>query len=202
MKEAPEEKLGPIIVNRKSGTERFHNGDKSLDFDLLSFWRWISSDLVSNATRGILAEYLVARAIGIGINDIRSEWDRFDLTTKSGIKIEVKSAAYIQTWHQDRYSPISFGIAQTQGWDPKTGKFSKLKQRHADVYVFALLDHKDQETIDPTDVRQWAFYVVPTHGLNRRKRSQHSITLASIEREFGKPVSYAELKNAIARVGR
>ncbi len=91
------ENLDPINIARKEGNESFHDGGQRLDFDLLSFWRWIASDLVSNATRGILAEYLVARAIGSGINDIRPEWDPYDLTTQSGIKIEVKSAAYIQT---------------------------------------------------------------------------------------------------------
>ena len=196
------EKLGSITVQKKKGIEPLHNNGQPLDFDLCSFWQWTSSDLVSNATRGILAEYLVARAVGTGINDIRPEWDSFDLTTQSGIKLEVKSAAYIQTWHQKKHSVISFGVTKTREWNPKTGKHSTEKKRHADVYVFALLSHKDKKTIDPLDITQWKFYIVPTRALNERKRSQHSITLASIEREFGEPVSYSGLNRAIETAGR
>lgn len=43
---------------RKSGDEHFYlyNQTQPLDFKLINFWQWSVSDLVSNATRGILAE--------------------------------------------------------------------------------------------------------------------------------------------------
>ncbi len=41
---------------------------------------------------------------------LRAEWDAVDLTTPDGIRIEVKSAAYIQSWHQVRESTISFRV--------------------------------------------------------------------------------------------
>ena len=55
--------LPPITPIHRTGRERFHTAGEDLGFDLRSFWRWSVSDLVSNATRGRLAEYLVARAI-------------------------------------------------------------------------------------------------------------------------------------------
>jgi hypothetical protein len=66
-----------------------------LDFDLLSFWQWSASDLLSNATRGTVAEYLVARALDADPEGIRDEWAAYDLKTKDGVKVEVKSAAYL-----------------------------------------------------------------------------------------------------------
>ena len=48
-------------------------------------------------------------------------------------------------------------------------------------YVFALLTHKEQSTIDPLDLSQWRFYVLATSTLEARTRSQHSITLKSLE---------------------
>lgn len=57
--------LGPLSIFCRTGAERFHRGNEDLSIDLLSFWQWSTSDLVSNATRGVLAEYIVARALGL-----------------------------------------------------------------------------------------------------------------------------------------
>jgi hypothetical protein len=91
--------LPPLVVNRKTGAEPFRLGPTALGFDLLSFWQWSASDLVSNALRGRLAEFLVAQALGIA-DGIRAEWDAYDLRTRQGHTLEVKSAAYLQTWKQ------------------------------------------------------------------------------------------------------
>ncbi len=73
-----------LVPTRKTGDERFHRAGQPLDLSLLGFWKWSASDLVSNATRGILAEYIVASALGIA-EGVRAEWDAFDLEMKSGI---------------------------------------------------------------------------------------------------------------------
>jgi len=109
--------LPPIETARKTGTEEFRAGETSLGFDLQDFWSWSVSDLVSNATRGILAEYLVARALGLEVDSVRREWDAFDHRTPEGTKVEVKSAAYIQTWRQKDFSNIMFRVPPTRGWD-------------------------------------------------------------------------------------
>jgi len=192
--------LGPIHTDRKSGNERFHAGGESLDFNLLSFWQWVASDLVGNTTRGLLAEYIVARALGLGKTDVREEWAPVDLQTPEGIRIEVKSSAYVQAWQQARLSTIQFGIRKTRAWDPGTGLYSGEARRQADVYVFALLAHKEQNTIDPLNVDQWRFYVLPTAVLDAQTRSQDSITLPTLERLSGGSVSFQELPAAFQRV--
>ena len=168
-----------------------------LGFDLLGFWKWSVSDLVSNATRGRLAEYIIATAIGAA-DGVRDEWAAYDLLDPRGISIEVKSAAYIQSWHQDQPSTICFTCAPSFAWDPETNRQSDVKRRQAEVYVFALLAHQHQARLDPLDVAQWEFFVVPTVTLDRRERSQHSITLKSLRELHGPPVDYAGLKDAIA----
>lgn len=188
--------LGRISQVRRKGSEPFCEGDRELGFDLLGFWRWSASDVVSNATRGVLAEYLIANAIGVS-EGIRDEWAAYDLYDPRGISIEVKSAAYVQTWHQDQLSTISFNCPKTLGWDPETNRQSTERQRQAKVYVFALLAHQDQTTLNPLDVSQWEFYVVPTATLDRRERSQHSITLKSLRDLHGEPVGYFGLQRAI-----
>lgn len=188
-------KIAPQIKNE---TELFHDGAVSFPFSILDFWRWSVSDLVSNATRGILAEFIVATALEIPLNSIRDEWAAWDLTTNDGIKVEVKSAAYIQSWDQKYLSKISFDIKKKRLLDPVDKNQDNSPRRHADVYVFALLAHQDQTTIDPMDVSQWQFYVVSTKVLDARERSQYSITLPSLEK-LSSPLPYSAIKTAVEK---
>ena len=189
--------LKEIEITKRSGEEKFRDGGKNLDFNLLSFWQWSSSDVVSNATRGILAEYMVGKALGcIKDDDVRDEGRAYDLDTQAGVRIEVKSAAYVQSWKQSRLSKISFNVPKTFGWDRETNKFDKEKKRQADVYVFALLFHKDKKTVNPLDISQWEFFVLPTKVLDQREPSQHSITLPSLKK-LTDSVSFFELGQAV-----
>jgi len=191
--------LGPIDCERRGGGEPFHDGGRALGLDLLSFWQWSTSDVVSNATRGVLAEYLVAGALGVADGCIREEWAAYDLEARDGTRVEVKSAAYIQSWHQERLSQISFLVPKTRGWDRDTNRQDDDPRRKADVYVFALLAHTDQATLDPLDVSQWEFYVLPTEVLDERQRGQHSITLPSLRKLAGDAVDFAGLADAVAQ---
>ncbi len=194
--------LGPIDLKRREGHEPFHVEGRALAFDLLSFWQWSSSDVVSNATRGVLAEYLVAQALGVAADSIREEWAPYDLKALDGTRIEVKSAAYIQSWHQDKLSRITFRVPKTHAWNKDTNRQSKTARYQADVYVFALLAHTDQRTLDPLNASQWEFFVVPTTSLDLRKRSQHSIALPSLRTLSGESVNYSRLKQAVEEAGK
>ena len=185
-----------IEVKRLNGTEEFHHTGDGLGFTVRDFWSWSASDLVSNATRGILAEYIVGRAVGAEMV-IRDEWGAYDLKTPGGIRIEVKSAAFLQSWSQKKLSPISFNYAKHYYWDPDKGEQVREAGRCSDVYVFALLAHTDKNTVNPLDLSQWEFYVVPTVWINTRERSQHSITLASLKKYFT-ATSYSELAGRIS----
>jgi len=169
--------LPRINVSRKTGTERFRLGNATREFDLLSFWQWSASDLASNALRGRLAEFLVAQALGLA-DGVRAEWDACDLVTADGLKIEVKSASYLQTWRQSRPSAISFSIRPTRSWSADTNRFDTESKRQADIYVFALLDHKDKATLDPMDLSQWTFFVLPASVLNARLPAQGQVSLS------------------------
>lgn len=180
----------------KSGAECLKNEGKELNYSLLDFWRWSVSDILSNATRGRFAEFVVATACGVDIHSVRDEWSAYDLITPENVKIEVKSAAYIQSWHQRAYSVISFSTRPAREWAPVTNKLSLTSQRHADVYVFCLLKHLDKASIDPLNMGQWEFYVLLTSDLNNYTRSQYSISLRSLQK-LTNPVSYNDLYNVI-----
>lgn len=194
--------LSRLTIKRKTGQEPFKAAGKVLDFTLSDFWRWSVSDLVSNATRGRLAEFIVARALSASTDEVRDEWQAYDLLTPDGVKIEVKSAAYLQSWHQKEPSKIVFQTPKTRAWDPNTNIQGKESKRQAEVYVFALLAHKDKATIDPLNLDQWRFYVLPTSALDARKRSQHSITLKSLEDLAGSSIGYDRLCDTVKEAVR
>ncbi|MCD4843208.1 MAG: hypothetical protein K8R25_01850 [Methanosarcinales archaeon] len=164
---------------RKSGKEPFHYNFKKLDFSLEQFWQWAYSDIIGNTVRGILAEYIVAKALDL-TEKIRIEWDAFDLLTDKGLKIEVKSASYIQTWYQKKYSEISFSIRKTKYWDENTNIQAQESKRQADIYVFCLLKHKVQETLNPLDLNQWDFYILSSSVINKEMGDSKHITLKKL----------------------
>lgn len=190
------DELKQIKAVPKCGNEHLSFEEQNINYSLMDFWRWSTSDILSNATRGRFAEFIVGTAIDLNPENVRDEWDAYDLKTEEGIKIEVKSASYIQTWKQKCYSRINFRTKLTKYWDPVTNIEKPEARRHADLYVFCHLKHKDQHTIDPLKMEQWDFYVLPTYRLDHYERSQSSITLNSL-RKLTCPLTYNELKSQI-----
>lgn len=191
-------KLNQIKAVPKTGDEYLTNNGHRTDYNILGFWRWSVSDILSNATRGRFAEFIVGTAIGLNPENIREEWNAYDLTTKEGIKIEVKSASYIQSWNQKKYSTISFSIKPSKYWDAETVTQQGATKRHADLYVFCHLKHKDQESIDPLKMEQWDFYILPTYRLDNFKQNQKTIAISSL-RKLTQPKMYEELEMEISR---
>lgn len=190
-----------IPIAPLTGDEPFTDteSDAPLPITVLDYWRWAASDLIGNVNRGILAEYLVAAAIG-ATREPRDPWAPFDLVDPQGVTIEVKSAAYVQAWGQRNQASLSFLVkpTRTMTGDPV---LDATPGRRSQVWVFAVLHHKEQATINPLDLTQWEFYVLPTWFLDRRTRSQHSIALNSIkECEFGRAYTFGALAAAITAV--
>ena len=188
--------LGNITTEQKTGEERLTFNESETGLKLIDFWKWSVSDIISNATRGRFAEFIVASALKMDLTTVRNEWSAYDLTSPEGIKVEVKSSSYLQSWFQKDYSTISFSIKPARNWDNLTGKQEPTPTRQADIYVFCLLKHKDQTTLNPLSLEQWEFYVVPTLTINSYERSESSITLKSLQ-NLTTPVTYHELAETI-----
>jgi hypothetical protein len=195
-----DESLVALTVVPRSGVEPFHIAGTNVGFDVSSFWRWAASDLTSNVWRGVLAEYLVARALGCETL-VRTEWDACDIRTKEGLRVEVKSAAYLQSWHQQNLSAISFDVGLKRGWDARTNTYTPTPCRSADVYVFALLSHRDKATLDATDLSQWEFYVTSARVLDATYGSQKRIGLRSLLRIAPRSVLFPDLRTAVTAAG-
>ena len=189
--------LGKRSVKIKTGNEYLTFTGKNLDYSLINFWKWSVSDLLSNTSRGIFAEFIVASALNLDLsNEVRNEWSEYDLEfwEWGNIKIEVKSSSYLQTWDQSNYSNIIFSIK-------KRGKTSVSKQKNvfsrpSNVYVFCLLHHKDKKTVDPLNMDQWSFYVISTKKIDELFVNKNSISLNSLEKITEK-IKYNQLKESI-----
>jgi len=180
------------------GSEHFTEGGKPLAMNVLSYWQWANADLLTNRQRGIVAEYIVASALNL-TSEPREEWDAYDLVTEEGLKIEVKSSAYIQSWEQEKFSTISFGIQPTVKWN-EDGTRSTEKIRQADVYIFCVLAHQDEDTIDPLNLDQWDFYILNTDVLNNEVGEQKTIALSSLLHLAPIKSTYQEIKENIKKI--
>ena len=108
---------------------------------------------------------------------------------KTGLRIQVKQSAALQSWGISISAP-TFSIAQ------KTGRYEGAIRiagvsRNADIFVFGWHPLTD-ETADHRDVGQWQFFVVPEAQLP----AQNSIRLTVLKR-LVEPCSWAELHAAI-----
>ena len=185
-----------LKIVRKTGNEQLSQNGTRLERTVLDFWRWSASDLVSNTLRGIFAEYIVATALGLDTG-VRNEWDAFDLLTTDNIKIEVKSAAYLQTWYHQNLSSINFNIRPTRAWDAETNTSEPDLKRQADIYVFCLLKHQDKLTLDPLNLDQWEFYIVPASHLNEKILHQRTLSLSKLIKLNPQIVSYEKIAQSI-----
>lgn len=186
-----------ITPVRKTGKERFSIADVAQNISLLDYWSWAHSDLIVNTERGKLAEFIVASALGIH-GELNSVWGSFDLLYK-GKGIEVKSAAYLQSWRQVKDSYIEFSIRPTLGVIGDTGTYDNNRRRQSDAYVFCLLKHRDKQTVNPLDLDQWAFYVAPTALLNETVPIQKKIAVSFFSKYGIAPCGYSEIQSQVER---
>jgi hypothetical protein len=183
----------PAVPQLLEGTDRF----AGVDATVVDFWRWAFSDLRDNTVRGVLAEFLVAAALG-RTETRRKGWDNYDVLTNSGIRVEVKASGYLQSWPQATHSRLDFGRVAARSWDENTNEYGAEPEVRADLFVFAVQTCRDHATYDALDVAQWEFYVVPAAAV--RDSGQKSVSVAWVRRQTD-PVPFADLASAIEAAG-
>ena len=191
-------------------------GDEHIRFDgmptgylLSDFWRWSSSDLLDNTLRGTFSEFIVGTALDLDLSTGFENWLPWDLTypfqwqdslgqTYDEVRIEVKSASYIQPWEQKKLSNIIFSIRPTVKWEPD-GLRSGQRQRQSDVYVFCLYAETNRRTADPLILDGWEFYIVPTWKLDEICGPQKTISLNSLRQLDPIRADYSGIQAAIVQ---
>ena len=167
------------------------------DATLRDVWAWSMSDLRTNTVRPMVAEFLVAKALGASHRP-RIEWDSYDVETPDGLRLEVKSSAYLQAWEQTRLSRIEFSglTAKT----PTATAYSDARTYNADGYVFALQTATEHSRYDALDTGQWQFWVLPVERV--AANGSRSLALSTVKSMAGEHVTYARLADTVRSVVR
>ena len=123
---------------------------------------------MQNTTRGVLAEFLVATALGAHDRP-REDWENYDLETSVNgrpITIEVKSSAERQSWEGEPRSFHKFDIGKTEdSYGKRPGK-----RRWSDVFVFCILKNRDATNqAEALDTGNWVFLILPADTLDRER---------------------------------
>ncbi len=140
-----------------------------------------------------MAQFLVAKRV----RDSRLKddgWGDFDVLTPEGIKDEVKSSGYLQSWQQAGPSKIVFSGLIGWRWSVETG-YAATPAVRADVFVFAVHTCHDPDASDPLDLKAWAFYVLP--ATNLRELGQKSLSLPRVQSLGGSPLAWPDLRAAV-----
>jgi hypothetical protein len=190
-----------IDVTPKTGDEVFRNGADLLDMRLVDFWRWNMSDLSDNVIRGRLAEFLVCRALGLA-SAVRDAWGACDVRTASGLELQVKSCAYLQSWGHEKLSEIRFDVRPKRAWTAATNQLGTEVKRHARAYVFCLQHHQDKATLDPLNLEQWTFYLLSTEALETRLPSARTVSLSRLLSLNPTRAAFASLAIAVQELER
>jgi hypothetical protein len=161
------------------------------------FWIWAYSDVLENVQRAVYAEFLVACALDLA-DDVRIGWRSYDLRYRDQ-RVEVKAAAYVQSWATTRPSRISFGVGKRLEMDDVTAAFGSTPARYADAWVFALFEPDRHPAGDVVEPAFWRFYVIHRTVLEARVGDQKTASLTTIS-ALAEPVRYAALRTEIDHV--
>ena len=185
-----------------TGDEEFIFHDANIGITVIDFWRWAFSDLIDNTQRGVMAEFLVYSSLNRITLDTqkRENWLSFDITSPSGRRIEVKSAAYIQAWTPENiFAQIRFDIGKKLAWDNVTATSATVAKRNCDLYVFCVFTAKTKD-VSILNLDYWDFYVLPTSVLDEKVPNQKGIVLSSLLKLEPVKTDYAGLGSVIESI--
>jgi hypothetical protein len=85
------------------------------------------------------------------VDGVREGWAAWDLTTPGGVWVEVKSAAYVQSWAQKELSRISFSTPRPLAWMRTEAGSPMLPGDMPRSICSHLLADTDKATVNPLD---------------------------------------------------
>lgn len=157
-----------------TGNETFLTGNKSIHLTIGDFWRWAYSDPFCCNNLSVLAEYIIASALGINGTRSAAPIKRYNFLTNTGLRVNVRTAAYVESRYADHPDCISFCISPL-GIPDGNGKTKQT----SDVYVFSIYKAMNKNE-SPLNLDFWEFYVLPASVLDKMNPPQKTITLPSL----------------------
>lgn len=170
-------------------------------FSVLDFWQYAYSQL--EGLGDTLAEFFVAKALGITKAENVNYWTAYDMAYRNK-RIEVKATRYVHPWNTHISKVRTFSIEPTNNsyWGNSEDGVNDGKKlsRQSEVYVFCLNSNMDIENSDPLKVDDWLFFVIPTFEINnycKDNPDQKKISLNVVRRMANGGVAYDALKGAV-----
>lgn len=199
-----------IVTKRLKGSEEFIHAEPIETLTVNDYWAWAHSALSSNVERGVVAEFLVAAALGVAHgSNLRDPWADSDvivpnrITPEGMIHVEVKSGSYIQDWDQREYSRIVFSRLRGRAVAiDGSGILEELnglpgeKTYKSHVFVFCVQKHKEQDSFNILDIDQWEFFVLSRAEVIKLSGTGDSLSLKRAQNHFPS-TPYAQLANQI-----
>lgn len=180
--------------------EQFVHKGREL-FSVLDFWRYAYSQL--EGLGDTLAEFFVAKALGIEKAENVNYWTAYDMAYRNK-RIEVKATRYVHPWNTHISKVRTFSIEPTNNsyWGNSVDGVNggKKLSRQSEVYVFCLNGNMDIQNSNPLRVDDWEFYVIPTFQINHYcldNPNQKKISLNVVRRLSGGGVSFDRLRDAV-----
>jgi len=164
------------------------------------FCSWAFGNVLDNTLRGVIAEFLVHKAVN-GTGKTRTNWDACDVVTPDGLRIEVKASGHVQEWKQKGPGSISFDISRKNPWLASENRYLGKVCRFADVWVFAVHMEKERTKADPFDASQWQFRVASGSWLDAVFGDQKRVSLNVLAKKGLSPVDYGQLEAKIRAIG-
>ena len=150
------------------GNEPLSVGGHDIALTVNDFWRWSFSDFSDFSTRDAFSEFLVASSLGLTADgNARQRRVRNLLYAPlggSGIRVSVRTAAYVQSDEAERPDHIIFVIP---------------KKPDCDAYLFCVFKGmRDAES--PLDTDLWDFYALRSGALGGSGSERGFVTLAAL----------------------
>ena len=170
-------------------------------FSVLDFWQYAYSQLEGLADT--LAEFFVAKALGIEKAENVNYWTAYDMAYRNK-RIEVKATRYVHPWNTHISKVRTFSIEPTNSdyWGSSEIGINNGRKlsRQSEVYVFCLNNNMDIENSNPLKVDDWVFFVVPTFVINnycQDNPGQKKISLNVVKRLSNGGVAFDALKSTV-----
>ncbi len=128
-------------------------------------------------------------------------WANTDFVTETGVRIEVKSSSYWQSWKcwGDGGKPRSVRVAgKTEerritfaGLKVRDNTPGSLPEYRSDLYVFCFQAQRDPRLWNALDLSQWEFYMLTRAEMETL--GSGSVSLITVRRKAGAPMTASEL---------
>lgn len=176
------------------GTRRLEGGRRFKGVEgvtLGDFWTWAFSDLVGERTLGSLAEFVV----GLSLENLeRPRSGRSPSLLYLGKRIEIRTVLWSGAMDRRTLQTTRFEV--TPPSIDGDGEGGEVHERPVDCYVFCLLSMSVMGSGDPTDMRNWDFFVVEPEGLEEALGGRRSIRLQELC-HIAMPLTHEQLRGAV-----